>query len=139
MSDDTRYSSREARLNCRNEEFYNFITDLRNFGHILPEGTSGWSADSDNCRFIMAPLGEIQLRVSSKTPFSAVVFEGNVLVSNTFQLYVSICEGEQDKANVKLVMEAELNPLLRMMAAVPIERFLETLVLEMEKFDGWKQ
>jgi hypothetical protein len=36
-------------------------------------------------------------------------------------------------------MEADLNPMLRAIASGPIDRFLETLVTEMENFREWKK
>ena len=38
----------------------------------------------------------------------------------------------------KVLLEAELNPVLKMMANKPILQFLEMLIREMENFNGWK-
>jgi hypothetical protein len=45
---------------------------------------------------------------------------------------------DNDKAEVKVSLYADLNPILKMMAAKPITLFLETLIKEMEGFRGWK-
>ena len=37
-------------------------------------------------------------------------------------------------AEVKVLLNAELNPMMKMIAAKPIEQFLEMLIAEMEKF-----
>jgi hypothetical protein len=34
-------------------------------------------------------------------------------------------------------MEASLPPMIKMFAAGPIQNFLETLIIEMEKFENW--
>jgi hypothetical protein len=84
-------------------------------------------------------MGEVMLKITSTTPFSAVSFSGVVLVTTEFVLHVSIAAGDAGRAEVKLMMESELNPMLKVMATGPIERFLETLVTEMESFKDWKR
>jgi carbon monoxide dehydrogenase subunit G len=61
-----------------------------------------------------------------------------VLQSNDFSLVLNIKENNAGKAEVNLKLAAHLNPLLKMMAAKPINSFLEKLIDEMEKFKGWR-
>jgi len=139
MANLSQFSSRLAKLTCSGDEFFTFITDMRNFGQFIPSGSAnGWHANEDNCVFTMAPMGEVSLKVLSKTRSSAVSFSGIVLVTTAFTLHVSIHEDENTKADVKLLMEADLNPMLKLMASGPIDRFLDTLVTEMENFREWK-
>ena len=138
MADLTKFESREATLHCTPEEYYDFITDLRNFGRFIPgEVIKDWQSDADSCRFSITTMGEVNLKTSSKTPFSSVVFSGNVLVTIDFNLHSFISSGTNKKATVKLLMEANLPPMIKMFAAGPIQNFLETLVIEMEKFENW--
>jgi len=37
-----------------------------------------------------------------------------------------------------VLMTAELNPIMKMIAVKPINQFLEMLINEMEGFSGWK-
>lgn len=136
----TQFKSRKAAVSCSKEEFYSFITDLRNFGDLVPDRSiGGWQFDKETCRFKVDPIGEVALKVASKTPFDLVKFSGTVLGSTTFELQVSILGEIEKKSSVELLMEAELSPLLLMVASGPIEGFLEALVKEMEMFSGWKQ
>jgi carbon monoxide dehydrogenase subunit G len=138
MGELSHFSSREAKLSCTDEEFYRFITDLRNFGKLVPgKSVEGWQADANSCRFSVNPMGEITLRIASKIPYSSVIFSGTVLVTTAFDLAVSVRTAENGKGAVKLRMDADLGPMLKMMASGPIERFLEMLVDEMENFRDW--
>lgn len=138
MADHTKFESRVATLHCSPEEYYSFITDLRNFGRFIPgEVIRDWQADADSCKFNISTMGEVTLNTSSKTPFSNVVFSGNVLVTTSFNLHSFISSGTDGKATVRLLMEATLPPMLKMFAAGPVQNFLETLVVEMEKFENW--
>ena len=136
----TEYESRSASVSCSPEEFYSFITDLRNFSDLVPgRSIEGWQPDADSCRFKVNPMGEITLKVADRSPYTDVKFSGTVLGSTNFDLYVSISEEPGAKTAVRLKMKADLNPVLQMVASGPIENFLEALVTEMEKFAGWKR
>jgi carbon monoxide dehydrogenase subunit G len=138
MAELSRFESRSASLSCTREKFYGFITDIRNFGRFIPADViKNWEADEASCKFLVSGLGDLKLNIAGKEPYSLVKFAGNALMTIDFVLSSFITEGSSDRAKVTLVMEAQLNPIMKMMAAGPIEKFLETLVNEMEKFENW--
>jgi hypothetical protein len=138
MAELSRFESRSASLTCTVEKFYGFITDIRNFGRFIPpEVIKNWQADETSCKFLVSGLGDLKLNIAGKDPFSLVKFGGNALMTIDFILSAIISEESGEKGRVTLVMEAQLNPIMKMMASGPIENFLETLVKEMEKFNEW--
>lgn len=138
MAELSRFESRSALLSCTDEKYYRFITDIRNFGRFIPADViKSWEADQTSCRFMLSGLGEMKLNIAGKEPYSLVKFGGNALNTVDFVLSSVISVHNSEKANVILVMEAQLNPIMKMIASGPIENFLETLVREMEKFENW--
>lgn len=138
MADNSSFESRTGRLSCTPEVFYNFITDIRNLEQFVPkEKTGNWVASSDSCSFNVPPLGGANVRISAKVASSLVEYTGNIMKSNNFNLKVNISGNEKTLAEVRILFTADLNPILRMMASGPIEKFLELLISEMEKFDKW--
>jgi hypothetical protein len=138
MSDDLKFESRTGKLTCPATDLFSFITNLRNFGQFIPEGNiKNWQASEDNCSFQIPPFGSASVRIAAKIPYSLVEYSGDALKKNDFKLAVHISENERKMAGVRLILSAELNPVLRLMAAEPIERFLEKLISEMEKFNKW--
>jgi carbon monoxide dehydrogenase subunit G len=138
MSDISVFESRTGTLSCTSEEVYNFVTDIRNLGQFIPDGTiTHWQAESDSCSFSVSVAGVISVRITRKEPFSRVYYNGDALKKNDFSIVLNITNGKSDTAEVKILLEAELNPMLRMMASKPIVQFLEMLINEMEKFREW--
>ena len=138
MAELSRFESRSASLSCTGEKFYRFITDISNFGRIIPADViKNWEADQTSCRFMLSGLGEMKLNIADKEPYSLVKFGGNALNTIDFILSSVISDHNGENAKVVLVMEAKLNPIMKMMASGPIENFLETLVNEMENFENW--
>lgn len=139
MSDISVYESRTGTLSCTSAEVYNFVTDIRNFGQFIPDGTiTQWQAERDSCSFSVSVVGVISLRIAGKEQHTKVVFNGDALKKNDFSLTLKISNGSSETAEVKIVLEAELNPMLKMLASKPIVQFLEILISEMEKFREWK-
>jgi carbon monoxide dehydrogenase subunit G len=138
MTANSNFESRTGKLSCAPETVFNFITDIRNFEQFIPPGNiQNWQATAENCNFQVPPVGSATIRISEKTPFSSVIYSGDALQKNDFTLFVHISEDDKDLANVRLSLEADLNPFLKMMASGPIEKFLEMLISEMEKFEMW--
>jgi hypothetical protein len=140
MSDNLKFESRTGKLSCTVSEVFGFITDIRNFEQFIPAGNiKNWEASEDNCSFQVPPFGTASMRISGKTPYSQVEYEGDALKKNDFKLSVHISENESKLAEVRLYLTADLNPVLKMIASDPINRFIEILVSEMEKFNSWKK
>jgi carbon monoxide dehydrogenase subunit G len=138
MTDNSKFESRSGKLTCTITELFNFITDIKNFEQFIPEGNiNNWQATSDDCRFQVPPLGSVTARITEKTPYSQVAYSGDALQKNDFNLVVHISENERKLAEVRLSLTADLNPFIKMMAAGPIEKFLEKLISEMEIFEKW--
>ena len=132
------YVSRKGILSCSREEVYKFVTDLRNFERFIPERTvHDLVTEADSCSFSAAVAGRVNVRITGKEPFSKVTYGGDALGKNDFSLELGIDRGAQDKTEVQVILEAELNPMLKMVANQPINQFLELLIREMENFTDW--
>jgi hypothetical protein len=138
MSDISIFESR-AIAHCTAEELYHFVTDIRNFVRFIPEDKfSDMIIDKDSCSFNVSMLGKVNIRLRDKKEFTEVVFTGNAMPINEFTLDIRFCDSETGSSEVKLIVQAKLNPFLQMLAAEPIKSFMEMLVVEIEKFNGWK-
>jgi hypothetical protein len=138
MSDNMEFESRTGKLTCTTSELFSFITSLRNFEQFIPDGNiKNWQASDDNCSFQIPPFGTATVRIMEKIPFSLVEYSGDALKKNDFKLSVHISENDKKRAEVKLILSADLNPVLKIMAVEPVKKFMEILISEMEKFNKW--
>jgi len=138
MANNSSFESRTGKLSCTPEVFFNLITDIRNLEQFVPAGRiSNWKATPDSCSFNVPPLGGANVRLATKVANSLVEYSGEVMKSTNFNLRVNISVNEKNLAEVRLLFTADLNPVLRIMSSGPIEKLLEILIVEMEKFDKW--
>jgi len=132
------FNSRPAELKCSAEEFYYFVTDIRNLRQFIPADTvSNLMVEQDSCSFEAGILGTVKIRITGKVIFSRVVFTGGAVQVKNFSLVMDIRESSGSSAEVNVTILAEMNPFLQMIAADPVKQFLEKLTDEMERFDGW--
>jgi carbon monoxide dehydrogenase subunit G len=133
------FESRQGELTGTAEEVYIFVTDIRNFERFIPEGImKNWQSDRESCSFEVSILGNVTLSLSEKELNKKVVFKGDAFKKNDFSLLLHISKNINDLALVKVSLEADLNPIMKMMAANPVNKFLEKLIGEMESFRDWK-
>lgn len=139
MAEISKFESRTGKLSCNPPELFNFVTDIRNFRQFVPGGkVDNLLIERDSCSFHISPLGTVNLIIAKKEPNSNVTFSGSALKSNDFSLLLDIAESSAGNAEVKVTLNAEMNPILKMMAARPVTQFLEALIDEMERFKGWQ-
>jgi carbon monoxide dehydrogenase subunit G len=138
MDDVSHYESRTGKLTCTSREVFDFVTDIRNFEQFIPNATiNDLQAGKESCSFSVSMVGTVSFRLTRKEPFNKVVFSGDVLQKNDFSLILDIIDNTDNVAEVKVSLEAELNPMLKMMANKTIIQFLEILIREMENFRDW--
>lgn len=132
------FESRLGKVACNAEEVFAFVTDIRNFEQFIPKGAiSNWKAEKESCSFNVSMLGTVNVKLADKEKFKKVVFTGDALMKNDFSLILDISDNLNNPADVRVKLNADLNPMMKMMAAKPIGQFLEMLISEMESFTGW--
>lgn len=140
MADLSYFESRSGKPDCTPEQLFYFVTDLRNFERFIPaESVIGWKAEIESCSFTVPRLGDVNLNISQKEKYNFVAYTGNALKNNDFELVLHIRRRNDDKADVKVAVNAELNPMMKMVATRPIGQFLEMVIEKIESFNCWDE
>jgi carbon monoxide dehydrogenase subunit G len=138
MDDISHFESRTGNLTCTSKEVFDFVTDIRNFERFIPNATiNDWQAGRESCSFSVSMVGTVSFRLIRKEAYNKVVFSGDALEKNNFSLILNIRDSIQNMTEVKVSLDSDLNPMLKMIAPKPIARFLEILINEMENFKEW--
>ena len=105
------------------QEFFAIVSDMRNIPALLPEQAINVKADEDNLAFTVQGMGSIALRVSQRITYSLVQLVPVGKTPFPFVLSIKIA-GLGNNCRVMFEIDAELNPLMAMMA----KRTLQNLV-----------
>ena len=139
MSASSVFKSRTGRLEYSAEDVFSFVTDIRNFERFIPRNSvHDIKTEQGSCSFRVNMLGEVNIRIKEKIMTDKVVFSGNAPQINEFLITINIHNTGNNKSEVNVILSSEMNPLLKMIAAEPVNQMLVKLIDEMERFDGWK-
>ena len=73
MDDLSYFESRSGMLTCNAEELFAFVTDIRNFGQFIPDGTiTSWHAERELCSFSVSMVGTVTVRLAEKEKLNPV-------------------------------------------------------------------
>lgn len=123
--------------NKRSEkELFEYISNMNNMPPVLPEQVVNITADNDNLSFTIQGMGSVALRVSKREPnrFIQLLPEGKVPFQ--FALNIYIRSSEQQTANTLsecyFEIDAQLNPLMQMMASRPLQNLVNMMAEKVE-------
>jgi len=109
------------------QELFNFLSDVKNFEHLMPENISKFELlDNDEFLFALKGMPEIILKKKESIAPNKIILgaSGGKL---DFSLTGLITETEESKSEVQLVFDGDFNPMMAMMIKGPISKFIETL------------
>ena len=108
------------------QEFFAIVSDMRNIPALLPEQAINVNADEDNLSFTVQGMGSIALRVNQRITYSLVQLEPVGKVPFPFVLNIKIA-GLGNNCRVMFEIDAELNPLMAMMAKRPLQNLVDMM------------
>ena len=139
MENSSYFESRKGTASDSADAVFNFVTDLRNFERFIPGGSvNNWNAVKDSCSFSVSMIGNVSVRIAEQQAFTKVTYCGDALKKEDFTLTIEIGSLSSDRSEIKLHLIADLNPIMKMMAAKPVAQFLEILITEIERFGDWR-
>lgn len=107
------------------KEIYDFLSDFRNFSKLMPPQVEDWKATEEECSFTIKGMASLGMKHTRKVPNSLIETEGTGRIPVAFRLRCRI-EGEKT-STVTIEFEAELNPMMKMLAERPLTNFLNML------------
>ena len=117
-----------AIINCQPEKVYNFLGNFDNFTSLLPEQVVNWQSTGDSCSFEVKGLATLGLRITGKTPFTRISMIGEGKLPFGFIFDAFIQEITHQQCQVQLVIVADMNPFIAMMAQKPLQNFVDMLL-----------
>jgi carbon monoxide dehydrogenase subunit G len=115
------------------EAVFTFLTDFNNFKHLLPEQVINWDATQTTCSFTIKNMTDLSMKIDEKIPHSLVKMVPYGKAPFTFELITNIDKVDESSCKVLIRMEANLNPMLSMMASKPLGNFVKILAEKLKE------
>lgn len=99
------------------------LCDLNNFRHALPPQVSHFRVEGDTCSFSLQGLADITLQLTLKAP-EHIVYASLAEKPFPFHLHFYLEEEDPQTSRVTVEFNAELNPMMALMARGPLQNFV---------------
>lgn len=127
------FKSNEVSIAKSNEFIYNFLSDFRNFEKLMPEQVTNWSSDGDKCSFTIQNMATLGMKFRSKNPSQLIDIESDGNSPFPFALLCNINASDENSCLVMLQLNAELSPMMMMMASRPLGNFVNILAEKLKE------
>lgn len=131
---ESKFESRIGKINHSAEVIYNLLSDFRNFSGLIPtDKIKNWQATADECHFTVDMVGDTGLKIVEKEKGKLIKITAIGENPYNFFFWIQLKEVVPYDTRIKLTLKIDLNPMLKMMAAKPIQTFLDGLIDQLEK------
>jgi len=113
-------------INKSQKEFFEFLSELKNFEQLMPENNTKFEVEGDSFLFGLKGMPEIRLVVKEKQEFDKIVL-GAASSKLDFSLTVNINKVSENTCETQLLFEGNFNPMMAMMVKGPLQKFINTL------------
>ncbi len=129
-------SSEWRNVNGNAAKVFGFVSNLANMGALMPEQVINWKADQDRCSFTIKGMTNLSLKIDEKKPdtFLRLIPDGKSPFE--FELLVHVKETSENSSKAMVELNAELNPMLAMMAKRPLQHLVSNIAekLSLQQF-----
>jgi carbon monoxide dehydrogenase subunit G len=124
----TRLQSVKKIVNKSDKRIFMFLSDFTHFAPLMPDDkVSDFVATADECSFTAKGTGKISLKMIDRRPDSFIKMTDNGGLPIKYYLSAFIEKISEEQATVQFIFEADINPMIKMMIASPINNLLDKM------------
>lgn len=125
--------SKTIAVNASASRVYDFISDFNNMEKLMPEKVVDWKSTMTTCTFTIQGMATLNMKQgqNKSDAYVQMIADGKNPFQYDLNTFIS-AQGE-DASEIYLQLNADLNPMLAMMAKKPLENFVNILAEELSK------
>ncbi|MFD1768182.1 SRPBCC family protein [Sphingobacterium suaedae] len=114
-------------------EVYTFLADLNNHEQLMPDNIYNWTSTADEARFTIKNMAKLALKISQRIENKEIVCIPSEEAPFTITLRWRVLETSPKVTQATFVIEAELNMMMKMMAAGPLQKLVDHQVNKLQE------
>lgn len=114
-------------------DVYAFLADCNNHEQLMPDSIYDWVSTRDEARFTIRNMAKLALRVDRRTENSEVVFVPAEKAPFDVTLLWNVSPAGDAATKAELVIEADLNMMMKMLALKPLQRLVDDQLEALKK------
>lgn len=127
----SKYTSKTGKIDLPDEKIYSFLSNFNNLKSVIPsEKISDFTSTEDTCRFSVPGIGNAGLKIIEKEPFKLIKItsDGGTPFGFFFWIQLKPIDEQNNSTAVRLTLEADLNPMMKMVIGNKLQTGLDSLV-----------
>ncbi|MEO8148049.1 MAG: SRPBCC family protein [Bacteroidia bacterium] len=132
----TNINSETVQINTSAEQLFNFLSDFNNIQKLMPSSITDWESNVEGGSFTITGMANIGLKIDEKIANTKVKM---IRTKAPFDLNLicNIGEVNTTTSTLQILLEADLNMMMKMMAETPLRNFINILANNCQKiFEG---
>jgi len=113
------------------KELFDYLSKVENFEHIMPENIEKFEAGENSFLFALKGMPEIKLKMQENPAQNKIVL-GSTSDKFPFTLTANIEDISENSSGVQLLFDGKFNPMVAMMVKNPLQKFIDTLIKNIE-------
>lgn len=106
------------------ETLFTLLSDTNNMQQLMPDKVKNWQSDTNSCAFDIEGLASLQMQKKDSQAHSKISWESVGKNPFPFQLLHHIHKIDEQQSEISFDLEADMNPMLAMMAKKPLKNLL---------------
>jgi len=130
----TQLQSDQVEIKKSPSAVFAFLSDFNNFEKLMPEQVVDWKSDGQSCSFTIKGMASLGMAIESTIPDREIRIRKDGKAPFDFFLTCKIEPASTATHSlIQLVFDADLNPMLKMLAERPLTNFLNMLVKKFQE------
>lgn len=125
--------SDQVQINVSAENLFNYLANFNNFGKLMPPQVSNWKSTENDCSFTIQGMADIELYIIDKAQYTTINIGARGKTPIPMQMKWDFTPVTDLETNARLLLEADLNPVMAMMAKAPLQNFVNMLVQKLKE------
>lgn len=126
---------KRAVISAGQNKIFQFLSDFNNYEKLMPEQIVNWQSDKETCSFTIKGMADLKLKFARKEALTLLelVPEGKTPVKFSLLINLEPDALNEQKTVVNVHVDADLSPMLAMIARGPFENLANTISEELYK------
>src|SRR5690606_32260629 len=107
------------------DQVYTFLADCNNHQQLMPDNIYNWASNRDEASFTIQNMAKLALKVDRRIENREVVFVPVEKAPFDVTLRWEVTSQGEDKTLAQLIVEADLNMMMKMVAAKPLQKLVD--------------
>jgi hypothetical protein len=127
----TRIESSKVNIAKSMQQLFEFLSDFNNYKPLMPENVANWESTKDDCSFSVSGMASFGMEISDRISNDKIKIISTPKSPFRFELFFCL-ESDGDNSIAHVLFEADLNPMIKMMAEKPLANLFEHMVVQLK-------